>query len=80
MQARGTVAAAAYGAEPDIAAWATACMLNPSRIEPAARESRAVQAAARRLADHADRGLARLVELGTTPERNVTDHAGRPPR
>ena len=36
MQVRGTLAARAYGAEPDIAAWANGCALNPARIEPVA--------------------------------------------
>lgn len=67
MQARGAVATAAFGAEPDIAAWADACALNPSRVEPARREDPAVRAAAVRLADHAERGLARMAELGGEP-------------
>ena len=63
MQVRGTVAARTYGAEPDIAAWANACALNPARIEPSQREDPAVLAAADRLAAHAERGLTRLAEL-----------------
>ena len=51
MQVRGTVAARTYGAEPDIAAWANGCALNPARIEPSQRDDPAVQAAAARLAD-----------------------------
>ena len=46
MQVRGTVATRAYGAEPDIAAWANGCALNPARIEPSQRDDPAVQAAA----------------------------------
>ncbi len=69
MQARGTVAARTYGAEPDIAAWANACALNPARIQPSQRDDPAVQAAATRLADHAERGLARLAELADEPTR-----------
>ena len=42
---------ARYGAEPDIAAWANGCALNPARIEPSQRDDPAVQAAAARLAD-----------------------------
>ncbi len=67
MQVRGTVAARTYNAEPDIAAWANDCALNPARIEPAQRDDPAVQAAAARVADHAERGLARMAELGHEP-------------
>jgi hypothetical protein len=63
MQARGTVAAATFGAEPDIADWATACALNPARIEPARRDDPAVQAAMARLAGVRDAGLAGLTAL-----------------
>ena len=69
MQVRGTVAARKYGAEPDIAAWANGCALNPARVEPSRRDDPAVQAAASRLADHAERGLARLAELADEPSR-----------
>jgi len=64
MQARGTVATRRFGAEPDIAAWANGCALNPARIEPARRGDPAVQAAATRLAGVAEAGLARLTEFG----------------
>jgi hypothetical protein len=67
MQVRGTIAARNYGAEPDIAAWANGCALNPARIEPSQREDPAVRAAAARLAHHAERGLARLTELAQQP-------------
>jgi hypothetical protein len=63
MQVRGTLAARSYGAEPDIAAWANSCALNPARIQPSQRDDPAVQAAAARLADHAERGLARMAEM-----------------
>ena len=63
MQVRGTVAARTYGAEPDIAAWANGCALNPARLEPSQRDDPTVQAAAARLAAVADRGLARMAEL-----------------
>lgn len=63
MQARGALAGAAFGAEPDISAWADACMLNPSRVAPERRGAPEVQAAATRIADHAERGLARMTEL-----------------
>ena len=67
MQVRGTLATRTFGAEPDIAAWANACALNPARIEPARRDEPAVQAAAARLADVAEPGLARLADLAHEP-------------
>jgi hypothetical protein len=63
MQARGIAAARTYGAEPDIAEWADGCALNPARVQPAQREDPAVRAAAARVADHVEHGLARLREL-----------------
>ncbi len=73
MQVRGTIAARAYGAEPDIAAWANTCALNPARIEPAQRNDPAVQAAAARVADDAEHGLPRLAELGREPRSSVDE-------
>jgi hypothetical protein len=67
MQVRGTLAARAYGAEPDIAEWANRCALNPARIDPSRRDDPALHAASARLADHAEPGLARLVELAPEP-------------
>jgi hypothetical protein len=67
MQVRGTLATRAYGAEPDIAAWANASVLNPARIEPSQHDDPAVQAASARLADRAEQGLARLAELAQEP-------------
>lgn len=67
MQVRGTLAARSYGAESDIAAWADRCALNPAKIEPSQRDDPAVLAAESRLADHADRGLARMAELANEP-------------
>jgi hypothetical protein len=64
MQARGAMATRRFGAEPDIAAWAAGCALNPARIEPARRADPAVHDAASRLADVAEGGLARLAQLG----------------
>jgi hypothetical protein len=63
MQMRGTLAARTYGAEPDIAAWANRCALNPARIDPSRRDDPAVQAGAKRLADYAERGITRMAEL-----------------
>ncbi len=67
MQVRGTLATRSFMAEPDIAAWANACALNPSRIEPHQRDEPRVQAASARLAEVAGPGLARLAELGGEP-------------
>ncbi len=67
MQVRGTVASRTYNAEPDIAAWASGCALNPARIEASQRNDPAVQAATTRLANHAERGLARMAELAHEP-------------
>jgi hypothetical protein len=67
MQVRGTLATRAFGAEPDIAAWANGCALNPARVEPGRRDDPEVTAAAARVAEHAERGLARLAELSGEP-------------
>jgi hypothetical protein len=67
MQARGSAATATFGAEPDIAAWADACALNPARVTPEQRALPAVRAAAARLADHRAAGLARLTDLAGLP-------------
>ena len=67
MQVRGTVAARTYGAEPDIAAWANGCALNPARITPSQRDDPEVQAAAARLADVAEGGLRQLAALAHEP-------------
>jgi hypothetical protein len=73
MQVRGSVATRTFGAEPDIAAWANGCALNPSRIQPSQRDDPAVQAAAARLAEVAERGLARMHELARDPRSSVAD-------
>jgi hypothetical protein len=67
MQVRGIIASRTYGAEPDIAAWANSCALNPARIEPAQRHDPAVMAAAARVARHTERGLKRMAELANEP-------------
>lgn len=74
MQARGAIATRTFGAEPDIAAWANGCALNPARIQPSERDDPAVQAAAARLAGVAERGLARLAALAGEPMPGI-DHA-----
>ena len=71
MLARGTVNARTFGAEPDIAAWANGCALNPARIEPSQRDDPSVQAAAARLAGVAQQGLARMVELAPDPSVRI---------
>ncbi|MGI8874239.1 MAG: pyridine nucleotide-disulfide oxidoreductase, partial [Egibacteraceae bacterium] len=63
MQVRGTLATRRYSAEPDIAAWANRCALNPARIDPSQRDDPVVRAAATRLADVAETGLTRMAEL-----------------
>jgi len=73
MQVRGALATRAFGAEPDIAAWADACALNPARIEPSQRDERAVRAAAARLADVVEPGLARMAALAHEPLTSVDD-------
>jgi hypothetical protein len=67
MQVLGTVAASTYGAEPDIAAWANGCALNPARIDPSRRNDPRVRAEAARLATVVDRGLARMSQLAHEP-------------
>jgi hypothetical protein len=68
MQVRGTHATRAYMAEPDIAAWANGCALNPSRIDPSRAGDPSVQAALTRLASLADAGLTRLAALAPAPK------------
>jgi hypothetical protein len=67
MQVRGTLATRAFGAEPDIAAWANGSALNPARVEPAQRDDPNVQQAVARLADVAGTGLTRLADLAGEP-------------
>lgn len=63
MQFRGIQASRAYGAEPDIAAWANQCALNPARTTPAQAADPALVAAKERLAGVAQRGLERMAAL-----------------
>ncbi len=67
MQVRGTLATRAFGAEPDIAAWANACALNPARIQPSQRDDPAIRDAFASVADSTARGLPRLAELAHEP-------------
>lgn len=71
MQVRGTHAARAFGAAPDIAAWANGCALNPARIQPSQRDQPAVRAATARLADVTERGLTRLAYLAHQSPREI---------
>ena len=64
MQARSTLATRAFGSEPDIAAWANVCALNPSRIDPSQQGTPAVEAARARVGARVEAGLTRLTELG----------------
>ncbi len=73
MQVRGTVAASRFGAEPDIAAWANRCALNPARVDPSQRDDPAVRAARARLAKSSERGLARMAELAHEPLSNFDE-------
>lgn len=63
MQVRGARATRQYSAEPDIAAWANGCALNPARIAPSQRHEPAVRSAVTRLGDVATQGLIRMTEL-----------------
>ena len=63
MQVQGSRASARFLAEPDIAAWADSCALNPGHAAPEQRATAAFRAEADRLGRHAPAGLARLAEL-----------------
>jgi hypothetical protein len=67
MQVRNALATRVFNAEPDIAVWANACALNPSRLLPEQRDDPAVQAAQARLAEVGAPGLARLAALAGEP-------------
>ena len=67
MNVLGARAAAAFGAEPDIAAWAHGVALNPARIDPAHPGSAALGAARERLATYTAPGVARLAALAGIP-------------
>lgn len=63
MQVRGARASALFGAEPDIAAWANSCALNPSRVQAAQRDDPTVCAARDRAADLSSRGMSQLTSM-----------------
>jgi hypothetical protein len=67
MQLRGALAARAFGAEPDIGAWANGCALNPARITPEQRDLPAVREAAARLSTVAEAGVAGLAAFADSP-------------
>ena len=62
MNVLGGRASAAFGAAPDVRAWADGVALNPARVPPGPR-SAALDAVLGRLADATPAGLARLDEL-----------------
>ena len=64
MNVLGMRASAAFGAEPDIAAWANGVALNPARVPPDHAASRSLDDARARLAERTGPGLARLAVLG----------------
>ena len=63
MNLLGARAAASFGSEPDIKAWASTVPLNPSRIPPEHPGSAALDDALARLQTHTGPGLARLAAL-----------------
>jgi hypothetical protein len=70
MNVRGARAAASFGAEPDIAAWASTVALNPARIPPELSRPSAVDEVLARLQTSLAPGLARLTQLsGDAPAR-----------
>ncbi|NYJ02049.1 hypothetical protein HNR19_002747 [Nocardioides thalensis] len=63
MQVLGARSAAAFNAEPDIAAWANDCLLNPARVPAEKAGDPAVGAVKERIAAAGGPGLARMAEL-----------------
>ena len=63
MHARGALAARAFTAEPDIAAWANRCLLNPARVDPSCAGEPEVVSAAARLAGVLEQGLESMIGL-----------------
>lgn len=63
MTVLGARAAAAFGREPDIRAWAGGCVLNPARVPADRADDDAVLAAQAQIAAFGPPGLARLAEL-----------------
>jgi hypothetical protein len=73
MQVRGALATRAYGRQPDIAAWANRCALNPARIDPSKADDPAITSASARVAQLSPQGLEQMTKLaglpGTVPTR-----------
>jgi hypothetical protein len=67
MQMLGALSTGRQGAEPDIAAWANRCALNPARVHSTRRDDPTVLAAQARLAGLAERGLAGMAALVDAP-------------
>ena len=63
MNVLGMRASAAFGAEPDIAAWSNRVALNPARIDPDRPRTAGLDDAVARLREHTGPGLARLTGL-----------------
>jgi hypothetical protein len=63
MQVLGSRATAAFGAAPDIKAWADGVALNPARTPPDQVDRPELLAAAARLRTYAEPGLSRLAQL-----------------
>ncbi|UOQ90154.1 NAD(P)-binding protein [Agromyces endophyticus] len=63
MTAVGARNAMSFGAEPDIAAWASTVAINPARIAPGSPHSTELDEVLGRLQAHTRPGVARLMEL-----------------
>ncbi|HEY1105029.1 MAG TPA: pyridine nucleotide-disulfide oxidoreductase, partial [Agromyces sp.] len=63
MTAVGARNAMSFGAEPDIAAWASTVAINPARIAPGSAHSAELDDVLGRLQAHTRPGVARLMEL-----------------
>lgn len=66
MTVVGARNAAAFGAAPDIAAWASTVAMNPARIPPGEPHSSQLDDVLKRMQAHARPGMARLAELTAT--------------
>ncbi|WP_022892899.1 NAD(P)-binding protein [Agromyces subbeticus] len=67
MTVVGARNATSFGAEPDIASWASQVATNPARIPPDVERSAQLDDALGRLQTHAKPGIARLAELSMPP-------------
>lgn len=64
MNVHGMRSSAAFGAEDDIADWASRVPLNPARVDPHLVRTPALEEALAQLTQHAAPGIERLAELG----------------